>query len=206
MNEHYHSTFGAITESMHIFIRAGLNVLGPGKDVTIFEAGFGTGLNALLTCIEASRTNSRILYYSLEKYPVATDLIMQLNYPEFLDNAHDTRDLFQSIHMAPWDVTVSINDRFRLHKIKGDLNDFVAPFSYDLVYFDAFAPGKQPELWRTEIFGRIFNSLLPGGILVTYCVKGDVKRAVKSAGFLIEKLPGPAGKREILRARKESRE
>jgi tRNA U34 5-methylaminomethyl-2-thiouridine-forming methyltransferase MnmC len=199
LHEHYHSTFGAVTESMHVFIKAGLHASGPADPLTVLEIGFGTGLNALLACLDTLDSHKNILYYSLEKHPVDAGLIAQLNYPILTGSASDTRQIFQAIHAAPWDATASILDRFRLHKIHGDLTLFIPDFMCDLIFFDAFAPDKQPEMWTSLIFERLYAAMHPGGILTTYCVKGDIRRTMKNVGFRVEKLPGPPGKREILR-------
>ncbi len=205
LNEHYHSTFGAVTESMHVFIRTGLESLPPGERVSVFEIGFGTGLNALLTCMVAMQKNMNVVYYALEKYPVDSATVAMLNYPEVITAITDARTLFNSLHSAPWNSDSIINKNFRIQKLHSDLTRFVPWFYYDLIYFDAFAPDKQPEMWTRDIFTALYDHLNPGGILTTYCVKGDVKRILKQAGFQIEKLPGPPGKREILRGWKKSR-
>jgi tRNA U34 5-methylaminomethyl-2-thiouridine-forming methyltransferase MnmC len=205
-NEHYHSSFGAITESQHVFINTGLALFRSGKKITIFEIGFGTGLNALLSCIFAIENKMHITYYALEKNPVDNHFIMQLNYPAMVPTSGNATELFQTIHHAPWDQTITIAEGFYLHKIHADLVGYVPWFRYDLVYFDAFAPEKQPEMWSQEIFNALYHNLNPHGVITTYCVKGDVKRKLKQAGFQIQKLPGPPGKREILRGTRDHSE
>jgi|WetSurMetagenome_2_1015567.scaffolds.fasta_scaffold55992_2 tRNA U34 5-methylaminomethyl-2-thiouridine-forming methyltransferase MnmC len=202
LNEHYHSTFGALTESLVVFIRSGLDTFSPGKALTVFEIGFGTGLNALLTCVTAMEKKLKIQYYSLEKYPIPANLYTQLNYPLLMHAAGDTDGWLLAMHQAPWNENREITPGFSLHKINRSLSGFEPAFSCDLIYFDAFAPDKQPEMWSLEIFAQLYQCLNPEGLLTTYCVKGSVKRMLKSAGFTIEKLPGPPGKREILRGRK----
>lgn len=202
LHEHYHSTFGALTESMHVFIEAGLRFHSAKKQITVFEVGFGTGLNALLTCIEAIEKGIDVLYYTVEKNPVEPEIIEKLNYPENIPPMNRTRELFRAIHTAEWDKIVIIHERFRLHKVHADITRYMPDFSCDVIYFDAFAPEKQAEVWTGVIFKNLYNVLNQGGILTTYCVKGDVKRMLKVAGFSLEKLPGPPGKREILRGRK----
>jgi len=200
LNEHYHSTFGAIKESRHVFIHAGLKCFeGKGK-IVLFEAGFGTGLNALLTCMESVKLNLKIEYYALEKYPLDPELVLKLNYPQLI--GEQSAELFRIIHSSPWERKIQINEAFDLFKIRADLTGYEHINFYDLVYFDAFAPEKQPDLWTEDIFRRLSDAMNACGILVTYSVKGDVKRALKNAGFRIEKLPGPEGKREILRGTK----
>lgn len=198
LNEQYHSKFGAIAESIHIFIQYGLYAInGIKKDIHIFEMGFGTGLNAFLTCLENKKLNRNILYEAIEAFPLNKDEIEQLNYPDILEN----REVFNEIHQIKWNNTARINKYFQLLKIETILQDHSFPFEYyDLVYFDAFAPQIQPELWTKKVFDRIFRSMKTNGILVTYSTKGSVKRALKSSGFSIELLTGPVGKREVLRA------
>jgi tRNA U34 5-methylaminomethyl-2-thiouridine-forming methyltransferase MnmC len=206
IHEHYHSTFGAISESRHVFIKQGLlEMLRIKNQITVFEAGFGTGLNAFLSCIESMHLNADITYYSIENHPIDFNIASLLNYPSFFPELPGAGKLFQSIHKADWDTTVSISDHFRLHKIMGDVTEFKPGFTFDVVYFDAFAPQKQPEMWSQQVFNVIFNAMNEGGLLTTYCVKGDVKRALKQAGFTIEKLPGAPGKREMMRGRRGER-
>jgi tRNA U34 5-methylaminomethyl-2-thiouridine-forming methyltransferase MnmC len=200
--EHYHSTFGAIQESKHIFIGYGLFHFPDHSELTILEAGFGTGLNALLTVLEASQHDLKVNYIGIEPYPIDASVFLQLNYPYEL-GLQVSLPLFRAIHEAPFQKIISINPAFSLTKIKGKLEDTVlSAESIDLVYFDAFSPEVQPELWTDKIFRKLFNSMKTGGILVTYSAKGSVTRALKLAGFKIEKLPGPPGKREITRASK----
>jgi tRNA U34 5-methylaminomethyl-2-thiouridine-forming methyltransferase MnmC len=201
-NEHYHSSYGAITESLHVFIRSGLHCFPSHADVSILEIGFGTGLNALLTCVDCIAQKRTIRYHALEKYPLDHSIISQLNYPSLLNPDQQPERLFNDMHRLPWNEMHEVAPGFRLQKIQDDLLRWKPDFSYNLIYFDAFAPEKQPEMWTGEIFTMLSKCLDPGGILVTYCVKGLVKQMLRKAGFSIEKLPGPPGKREILRARK----
>jgi tRNA U34 5-methylaminomethyl-2-thiouridine-forming methyltransferase MnmC len=199
INEHYHSAFGAVTESEHIFIRSGLDiVLGTKDNLTVFEVGFGTGLNAYLTGLKALKTGKRIHYYAIEKYPVPYKVVESLNYPVEKENPA----LFYQIHECGWDSDNVIHSNFTLNKINSDVTGYKPPPGIDLVYFDAFSPEVQPEMWTAEIFNALYLSMNSGGILTTYCVKGSVKRTLRNCGFEIEKIPGPPGKREILRARK----
>jgi tRNA U34 5-methylaminomethyl-2-thiouridine-forming methyltransferase MnmC len=200
--EHYHSVFGAITESKLVFVENGLEYVR--KDpVTVLEIGFGTGLNAYMTCLNAKQNNRIITYYSIEKYPLEEPVISSLNYPGLLASEESDKMLFTALHEAEWGKPVAIISSFHLFKIRADLCSFHPGFHYDVIFFDAFAPGRQPEMWTTEIFRRLYHSLTTGGILTPYCVKGQVKRALKEAGFRVEKLPGPPGKREMLRAIKD---
>ena len=204
----YHSVHGAIQESMHVFIRAGLRHSGLLDYVGVhhvLEIGLGTGLNALLTLLEADQARNRIYYTALEAYPLEENIIPSLNYCGALGKP-EYQERFDKIHQSGWEEMVEISPYMRLIKHAGRLQDFDTGEQYHLVYFDAFAPKAQPELWTTAIFQKIFRWLLPGGILVTYCSKGDVRRALLAAGFSVEKIPGPPGKREMLRARKPETE
>ncbi len=201
LNEHYHSIFGAIQESRHVFIREGLNNFNR-KSISIFEIGLGTGLNAMLTLLEAVRNNFRIEYFAIEKYPLDIETVYKLNYPELLKLNEKQKELFYTIHKAEWEKEITLSKNFRLTKIKNDITEFTIPFLYDIVYFDAFAPGKQPEMWSIEVFQKIYSNLNRGGILTTYCSRGGVKRTLMSIGYQVESIPGPRGKREITRAHK----
>jgi tRNA U34 5-methylaminomethyl-2-thiouridine-forming methyltransferase MnmC len=201
LNEHYHSVFGAIRESKHIFIDAGLRALPSDLPaIEILEIGFGTGLNALLTCLETQDRAPLIRYSVVEKWPLPPEMTSLLNYPDQLNYA-GAADIFHRIHAAEWGDWTEINSCFNLKKIQADLLGFFPDKdAFILIYFDAFGPDVQPEMWTEEVFSKLFYALKPGGILVTYSTKGTVKRNLKGAGFTIEKLPGPPGKREILRA------
>lgn len=203
LDENYHSTHGAIQESRHVFIEAGFKATTE-TELTIFEVGFGTGLNALLTLNEARKTGKKINYISIEKYPLNDSVWSTLNYTEQLN--YETKEDYELLHKAQWGSSQQITDNFSLLKIEADLKSF----NFDqlpktnLIYFDAFAPGKQPRLWTSQIFENIAHRTVEKGILVTYCAKGEVRRNLQSAGFIMERLPGPPGKREMLRGRKES--
>lgn len=202
LDEHYHSVHGAIQESSHIFIQAGLRSL-PAGHIRILEVGFGTGLNAFLTLLETfNNPDLSIEYFTVERYPLSTDITEQLDYPHLL--APDRADLFAALHRAPWDKSVNITPAFTLHKIEGDIATVPLPDDINLIYFDAFAPEKQPEMWQQSIFDRISRHTAPQGVVVTYCAKGDVRRGWQATGFRMEKLAGPPGKRHILRGIKES--
>jgi tRNA U34 5-methylaminomethyl-2-thiouridine-forming methyltransferase MnmC len=201
LGEHYHSTFGAVQESMHIFIEAGLKKIDK-KELTLFEVGFGTGLNAFLTLFETVKTNQIIHYITTEKYPVPSSLWSMLNFPMFVPPEY--REFFSKIHEAPWNREVNLTEHFTLLKISSGLADvdYTTLPPFDLVYFDAFSPEKQPELWETPVFFKIANHCAPNGKLVTYCAKGVVRRSLNTAGFATERIPGPPGKREMLRGTK----
>jgi tRNA U34 5-methylaminomethyl-2-thiouridine-forming methyltransferase MnmC len=183
---------------MHVFIKAGLHQL-PKEDIRILEIGFGTGLNALLSLLEAEKTGkSRVEYHAVELHPLPAEVAAALNYEEMV--CPGRKGLFSALHAAPWDAPAGITSRFILHKIKGDANSCTLPASVDLVYFDAFAPDKQPGMWNPEIFTALYGRMAEGGILTTYCAKGSVRRMMEKAGYAVERIPGPPGKREMLRA------
>lgn len=195
LNEHYHSVHGARNESMHVFINAGLKHLSEGLDkIRIFEMGFGTGLNALLTIICAGSTP--IEYFSVEKYPLDEKEWTLLDFGANETNAQ----YLNTLHRAPWDETTVINPNFTLTKFHASLHTLSELSNINLVYFDAFSPDIQPDLWTLEVFEKIYGMMANGGILVTYSAKGQVRRNMQGAGFVTERIPGPAGKREMLRA------
>ena len=197
MDEHYHSVKGARTESQHIFIDMGLKA-SRALQPHILEIGFGTGLNALLTLEEAEREGRQIQYTSIERYPLDWTDVDALNYSD--------NPLFKKMHIALWEENTIISTNFTLRKVESDANAWITslePGSIDIVYFDAFAPEKQPEMWTMPLFEQIYAAMRNGGILTTYCAKGVVRRMLQTAGFTVERLPGPpGGKREILRANK----
>ena len=201
-NVTYHSIHGADQESLHVYIREGLKYqLSKKADgiLSVLEMGFGTGLNALLTLRESAREGRRIYYQTIEQHPLTQAETDPLNYDEVLDEPI-LHSCLMTIHSASWDEDVRINPYFCLHKTHAALQDVAFNGSFDLIYYDAFDPLVQPELWTEEIFEKLYNCLVPGGILVTYSCKGSVRRAMKSVGFIVEKLPGPSHKREIVRA------
>ncbi|MEI8112174.1 MAG: tRNA (5-methylaminomethyl-2-thiouridine)(34)-methyltransferase MnmD [Bacteroidia bacterium] len=201
MDEHYHSVHGAIQESVHIYIGQGLMQIEK-KEISVLEIGFGTGLNAYLTYCFAKERNISVNYLSLEKYPLTETEYLQLNYPESIFPKNSL--VFEQMHRADWDLNQEISSIFWLKKVKADLltYQFNSEPQFDLVYYDAFAPGKQPEMWTDEVLHKVAESVKDGGILVTYCAKGTVRRAFSAAGFFMERMPGPTGKKEILRGRK----
>lgn len=196
-DEHYHSVHGAIQESMHVFIGSGLNILEDRTSVSIFEMGFGTGLNALLTYLYAN--GKHIHYTGIEAFPLSVEQVKEVNYPAETGHADATR-IFLQLHQAAWEEDVVMSDFFTLHKIQGRLEEFNSDRKFDLVYFDAFGPNSQPELWEEPILEKIYHFLNPGAVFVTYSAKSSVRRGLLKAGFQVEKIPGPPGKREMLRA------
>ncbi|HRZ97284.1 MAG TPA: tRNA (5-methylaminomethyl-2-thiouridine)(34)-methyltransferase MnmD [Paludibacter sp.] len=199
IDESYHSAHGAIQESRHIFIEAGLK-LCQKAEINVLEIGFGTGLNALLALEEAEISQKYIHFTTIEKYPVNYETALQLNYPEQLKS--DYRTFFNKIHSCQWNEIAQISQNFTLKKIEIDFLDFEPENFFDVIFFDAFSPEKQAEMWTQSHFEKIYRQCNQGAVLTTYCAKGNVRRAMQNAGFIVERLPGPPGKREILRATK----
>ncbi len=200
--ETYHSMHGAIQESGYVFIEQGLGFYksrGGGRQVSIFEVGFGTGLNALLCVLYAKKNNLSIKYRSIEALPLLSSEIQQLNYPDLIEDAQAT-EMFIKIHESSWDQKEDISLFFNLLKIRSKIQDFSPQDHSDICFFDAFAPSKQPEMWEPAILEKIYDLLSSQGIFVTYCAKGQLKRDLTSIGFEVETLPGPPGKKEMVRA------
>jgi tRNA U34 5-methylaminomethyl-2-thiouridine-forming methyltransferase MnmC len=197
--ETYHSVNGAVQESMHVFIQNGLKAIQPVKqNVNVLEMGFGTGLNALLSCVHKEK-ETNISYFSIEAHPVPNDLLKQLNY----DTLANEKELYACIVDAPFGVWKNIHPGFLLRKEHRDFISATIPLNFfDLIYYDAFGPKIQPELWSVECMQKCFDAMVPGGLLVTYCAQGEFKRHLKSVGFSVEELPGPPGKWQMTRARK----
>ncbi|MBN1598720.1 MAG: tRNA (5-methylaminomethyl-2-thiouridine)(34)-methyltransferase MnmD [Bacteroidales bacterium] len=196
LKEHYHSIHGAVQESRHVFIKNGLLKLNI-KNPRIFEMGFGTGLNTVLTYLECSKFKS-VVYHALELYPLEWGKVEVLNYEEFLKLNKVQKKIFKRFHTCPWNKLVNISDGFSFIKYQNSLLYHVFEEKYNLVYFDAFAPNVQPELWDDHIFELIYKNIEINGIMVTYCAKGEVRRCIEKAGFKVNRLPGPPGKREML--------
>ena len=201
-NEQYHSKHGAINEARYVFINTGLHhFLGENsyKEISIMEIGFGTGLNALLTVSEIEKLNISCKYLGVEAYPISAQEVSGLNYSE---KTEISDKLFQKLHDVPWEDNVEITTHFSLTKRKQFFSEISEKKTIDLIYFDAFGARVQPELWTEEIFSTMYSALKVNGVLVTYAAKGSVRRAMQAVGFLVERLPGPPGKREMLRATK----
>jgi tRNA U34 5-methylaminomethyl-2-thiouridine-forming methyltransferase MnmC len=199
INEHYHSVRGAISESRHVYINAGFDFIQ--KDfISILEIGFGTGLNALLTFNESKAINKKVYYVAIESYPLEETIWKQMNYSLLLDS--NSSSIYNSLHVSDWDKEVKLDNLFSIKKIRTFLNDYKPDKIFDLIYFDAFAPDIQPELWTKEVFNKMETALNNNGVLVTYSAKGIVKQNLRSAGFNISRLKGAAGKRHMLRALK----
>ncbi|MEL6809820.1 MAG: tRNA (5-methylaminomethyl-2-thiouridine)(34)-methyltransferase MnmD [Bacteroidota bacterium] len=205
-NEQYHSKHGAINEALHVFLESGLQYfidtekkfVGP---ISILEIGFGTGLNAFLTLLYAQENQQVVNYVGIEGYPVHASEVSQLNYPELRNTS---KVLFTQLHETPWEEAVAISENFVLTKREQFFSEIKDKEMYHIIYFDAFGARVQPELWTESMFRIMYQALLPDGVLVTYAAKGSVRRAMQAVGFIVERLPGPPGKREMLRATKHS--
>ena len=208
----YHSSHGAVQESRHIFISQlmGQQSMVNGQQLSVFEIGFGTGLNALLTAQWARENGVKVDYTTIELYPLKEEVYRELNYGKLLGDD----ELFLQLHEAEWDMgLVEVTENFAIRKCKSDIVEWLRNAQctmhnaqlFDVVYFDAFSPDAQPELWTEEVFRNVYALMRKGGVMTTYCAKGDVRRAMLAAGFRVEKLQGPPGKRHILRAVKELR-
>lgn len=205
-NEQYHSIHGAIQEANHVFLKHGLlfysELHSETQPISILEIGFGTGLNAFLTLIEAEKLKLNLNYTGVEAYPVKTDEIIQLNYVELISESHEA--IFEKLHETFWETQHDITPDFKLEKQEKFFKDITAKNAYNIIYFDAFGARVQPDLWTEDIFKIMYNALKENGVLVTYSAKGSVRRAMQAVGFDVERLPGPPGKREMLRATKHS--
>lgn len=198
MKESYHSLNGAVQESMHVFIDAGFYQFNK-PHIRIFEVGFGSGLNCALTWLEAKKKNIQVDYETIEAFPIPADIYHSLNYPEIIEElGPESFDLIHSVSWGKWEVLEK--GLFTLKKNNVDFIGYIIEGKYDLVYYDAFAPNKQTELWDESLFIKLYDAINPGGIIVTYCAMGEVRRKLQRAGFSTERIPGPPGKREMLRA------
>ena len=205
-NEQYHSIHGAIQEAKHVFIKHGLHhVITENnlKDIAILEIGFGTALNAFISLLEAEKLKLNIDYSGIEAYPISMEEISQLNYPDQL-NVLDKKDIFNKLHEVSWGFNHEITPNFQLQKEEKDFLEIEHKNTFNLIYFDAFGARVQPELWTEAIFKIMYEALKNNGVLVTYSAKGSVRRAMQSVGFMVERLEGPPGKREMLRATKRT--
>lgn len=199
-DEQYHSKHGAIQESYHVFIKNGFEAISK-PNISILEVGFGTGLNAIITFLESLKSRRTIDYVGIEAYPVSLEEVEKLNYISELD-APNLKDVFKKMHTIDWEQKTVVSDFFTLTKRKQFFNQISDSEQFDLIYFDAFGARVQPELWTEDIFKIMYNALRKNGVLTTYAAKGSVRRAMQSVGFKVERLPGPPGKREMLRATK----
>lgn len=205
-NEHYHSKHGAVQEAQHVFIKHGfqhwiewrseLDSESKNKPISILEIGFGTGLNAFLTVLEANKSRVGIYYTGVEAFPVPNKEWELLNYT----TSEEEMEIFRQLHKASWEKQAKLFENFWLCKQKKEFSKIDDIELYDLIYFDAFGVRVQPELWTEAIFKKMYQALKPNGVLVTYAAAGSVRRAMQASGFQVEKLPGPPGKREMLRA------
>lgn len=195
-NECYHSTKGAIREAYHVFIKNGLDLFEK-ESISILEIGFGTGLNAFITFLESQKHNKNITYTGVEAFPIASDEVVQMNYAEQL-KVPDFQSVFARMHECSWEIPIAFTSQFSLLKRKQFFNEISDVDCFDLIYFDAFGYQVQPELWSTEIFKKMYQSLHEKGVLVTYAARGVIKRSMEEAGFKVVKVPGPPGKREMM--------
>ena len=199
-NETYHSKHGAIQEAKHVYIQAGLDFWlksNKTKILNILEIGFGTGLNALLSSIYANKNQIKFNYHSIEKYPISQQVIDEFNYPEIL---MVNRKELNILHSVEWEKSIDIHEFFKLKKLKADLRTFESNIQFDVIFFDAFGPRVQPELWEKSVLQKCYNMMNENAVWVTYSCKGQVKRDLQDIGFFVETIPGPPGKREMLRA------
>ena len=193
INDSYHSKYGAINESKHIFINNGLKRISK-KKIRVLEIGFGTGLNALLTQLYCDKKKQNIIYHTIDNLPLKKDTYSSLNY---CDQLKIDKDIFLKIHNSLWENEIKLSNFFVLKKINCDFTKKLFNEKYDLIYFDAFSPSKQPEMWVLDNFKKLYNCLNRNGVLITYSSKGDVKRTIKEVGFNVFSVEGPTGKREI---------
>lgn len=204
LKEHYHSINGAVAESTHVYIQNGFNeVIATRKNINILEVGFGTGLNALLTYMESEMHSNKVNYIGVEPEPISVALASQLNLGK-LSSDQKLREVFVKMHSIRHNIPFYISDNFILNILEAGIKDIqLSDSSFDLVYFDAFAPEVQPDLWSEDVFRRLFYAMKYDGVMVTYSAKGEVRRRLQTVGFEVERLAGAVGKREMLRATKK---
>jgi tRNA U34 5-methylaminomethyl-2-thiouridine-forming methyltransferase MnmC len=202
LDETYHSRHGAIQEAKVVFIEAGLKHLLNRSTIRILEVGFGTGLNAWLSCLEVYQRQVLVDYTGIEAFPLESAMINALNYSSQIKHPK-ALEFWQSIHRVPWEKSVSIYPKFTLKKVRNRVQEFQDENGFDAVFFDAFAPRVQPEMWEFHVFEKLAQLMNSGGILVTYSAKGSVRRDLIALGYSVERLPGPPGKREMMRAIKQ---
>ena len=197
LDEPYHSMHGALQESEHVFISHGFNHVNKTQ-IRILEIGFGTGLNALLTLRETIKVCAEVHYHAVEKYPLTPSEYQGLNYESFVEDIPE--GILPKMHQVPWGQNVNLTEGFTFHKEQADFREMKPEGRFDLIYFDAFAPEKQPELWSVDVFSKIAILSNSGAVLVTYAAKGDVRRTLKACGFSVKRVTGPPGKWEMIRA------
>ena len=202
LNETYHSRNGALQESIHVYIKNGLLIFKELETVTVLEVGFGTGLNALLTWNKAEELKLHVEYHTLEPFPISSEITSQLNYPSLMEEPKSA-ERFKRLHDAVWEEEIVLSEYFTIYKSKSTLEEKVLPENtFNVCYFDAFAPNHQDDIWSEENFKKIFDSLNKGGILTTYCAQSVFKRTLRAAGFTVEALEGPKWKKEMTWGRK----
>jgi tRNA U34 5-methylaminomethyl-2-thiouridine-forming methyltransferase MnmC len=202
MDEHYHSYHGALQEAIHVFIKNGISCFADKfstiQEISVFELGFGTGLNALLTALWANDNNRKVNYFGLEAFPVEAEMNLQMNYHNLISNDLATV-YFTKIIEAEWEKSVMISEKFQIQKVEESIQNLSVSDQFDVVFFDAFGPRAQEEMWEFSVLEKTIKLLKSDGLFVTYCAKGQLKRDLKSLGFIVESLPGPPGKREMTR-------
>jgi tRNA U34 5-methylaminomethyl-2-thiouridine-forming methyltransferase MnmC len=196
MDEHYHSYHGALQEAMHVFIGNGIHRFSKKDTISVFELGLGTGLNALLTAIWANENNQKVIYFGLEAFPVEVEMNLQMNYQNLISNNLAT-NYFTKIIEAEWEKSIMISDKFQIQKVEETIQNLSITNQFDVVFFDAFGPRAQEEMWEFNVIEKTVQLLNSGGLFVTYCAKGQLKRDLKALGLKVEALPGPPGKREM---------
>jgi len=202
LNQTYHSRHGALTEAQYVYIQQGLafwHQQTQASSVSVFEMGFGTGLNALLAAAYAEQQQLSIYYETLEKYPLSPEELSSMDYDQLL-KGDTTTQIFHQIHQCSWEVTQAVPPFFELLKKKMGVEEYASKTLFDLIFYDAFGHHAQPELWGTERMQKCYELLRPNGVWVSYCAKGSVRRSLQEVGFVVERLPGAPGKREMLRA------
>lgn len=199
----YHSKYGAVQETEHVFIKGALlDKIKTQQEVAILDIGFGTGLNALMTYLSASKQTTKIQYTAIEAYPLSLEQALQLNYAEVLNLSEVEQQFFQQMHQTAWNKPIALSEDFTFTKCLQRFEEIDFKNQFDIIYFDAFAPNAQPELWEADLLNKMYQALKHKGILTTYCAKGVFKRTLKKVGFTVEALPGPPGKREMTRGHK----
>ena len=196
MDEHYHSYHGALQEALHVFIENGIKKLPYKEEIAVFELGLGTGLNALLTALWANENNQKVDYFGLEAFPVEVEMNLKLNYQKLIPN-HLATVYFTKIIEAEWEKSIVISEKFQIQKVKETIQNLSVSNQFDVVFFDAFGPRAQEEMWEFNVLEKTVQLLKSGGLFVTYCAKGQLKRDLKTLGLKVETLPGPPGKREM---------